>query len=144
MHHCRKGLVSRILDQLDHQPLIIDSLQDLVDFTLELDTRYHERQKEKNHFQEKKSKASKPSFHYTQNSSSSSCEKKNFRFQKRDKPHSSLLNKVQKMLLKKKYYLKRACVPIVVGIIVLRLVSKGLKTRLRNQKADFPAREYPE
>ncbi|MBW0470050.1 hypothetical protein O181_009765 [Austropuccinia psidii MF-1] len=47
IHHFRKGFPSRILDQLASHPSRIDSLQDLMDVTLELDTRYHERQKEK-------------------------------------------------------------------------------------------------
>ncbi|MBW0478329.1 hypothetical protein O181_018044 [Austropuccinia psidii MF-1] len=47
MANCQKGLPSRILDQLASHPYRIDSLQDLMDVTLELDTRYHERQKEK-------------------------------------------------------------------------------------------------
>ncbi|MBW0474988.1 hypothetical protein O181_014703 [Austropuccinia psidii MF-1] len=50
IHHFRKGLPSRILDQLASHPSRIDSLQDLRDVTLELDTRYHERQKEENHY----------------------------------------------------------------------------------------------
>ncbi|MBW0574666.1 hypothetical protein O181_114381 [Austropuccinia psidii MF-1] len=81
IHHFRKGLASRILDQLASHPSNIDSLQDLMDVSLELDTRYNERQKEKN------AEASKS------NSSSSSHKKKNFHSQKQDKPHSSLLNK---------------------------------------------------
>ncbi|MBW0594163.1 hypothetical protein O181_133878 [Austropuccinia psidii MF-1] len=64
-----------------------------MDLTLELDTKYHESQKEKNHHQEKKPEASKSSSSHNQNSSSSSHKKKNFHAQKRDKPHSSLLNK---------------------------------------------------
>ncbi|MBW0495321.1 hypothetical protein O181_035036 [Austropuccinia psidii MF-1] len=56
-----------------------------MDVTLELDTRYHERQNEKIHQQKKKAEASKS------NSSSSNKKKKNF--QKRDKPNSSFLNK---------------------------------------------------
>ncbi|MBW0471305.1 hypothetical protein O181_011020 [Austropuccinia psidii MF-1] len=59
IHHFRKGLPSRNLDQLASHPSRIYSLQDLMDVTLELDTRYHERQKEKSHHQEKKSEASK-------------------------------------------------------------------------------------
>ncbi|MBW0570849.1 hypothetical protein O181_110564 [Austropuccinia psidii MF-1] len=54
IHHFRKGLASRILDQLASHPSNIDSLQELMDVSLELDTRYHERQKEKNHNQENK------------------------------------------------------------------------------------------
>ncbi|MBW0589861.1 hypothetical protein O181_129576 [Austropuccinia psidii MF-1] len=45
IHHFRKGLSSRILDQLASHPSKIDSLQDLMDIRLELDTRYHERKR---------------------------------------------------------------------------------------------------
>ncbi|MBW0592282.1 hypothetical protein O181_131997 [Austropuccinia psidii MF-1] len=93
IHHLRKGLASRILDQQASHPSNIDSLQDLMDVSLELDTRYHERQKEKNHHQEKKPEASKSKSSHHQNASSSSHKKKNFHSQKRDKPHSSLLNR---------------------------------------------------
>ncbi|MBW0472513.1 hypothetical protein O181_012228 [Austropuccinia psidii MF-1] len=85
IHHFRKGLPSRILDQLASHPSRIDSLQDLMDITLELDTRYHERQNEMSHHQEKKPEASKSNSFHPQNSSSSSQKmKKNF--QRRDKP----------------------------------------------------------
>ncbi|MBW0555529.1 hypothetical protein O181_095244 [Austropuccinia psidii MF-1] len=59
IHHFRKGLPSRILDQLASQPSRIESLHHLMDITLELDTRYHERQNEKSHHQEKKPEDSK-------------------------------------------------------------------------------------
>ncbi|MBW0464011.1 hypothetical protein O181_003726 [Austropuccinia psidii MF-1] len=85
IHHFRKGLPCRILDHLS-PPSIIDSLQDLMDVTLEFDTRYHERKKEKN------PEASKFISSHPQNSSSSSNKKKK-NFWKRDKPNSSLLNK---------------------------------------------------
>ncbi|MBW0466878.1 hypothetical protein O181_006593 [Austropuccinia psidii MF-1] len=39
IHHFRKGLRSRIQDQLASHPSRIDSLQDLMEVTLELDTR---------------------------------------------------------------------------------------------------------
>ncbi|MBW0579916.1 hypothetical protein O181_119631 [Austropuccinia psidii MF-1] len=64
-----------------------------MDVSLELDTRYHERQKEKNNHQEKNTEASKSNSSPHQNSSSSSHKKKNFHSQKWDKLHSSLLNK---------------------------------------------------
>ncbi|MBW0525013.1 hypothetical protein O181_064728 [Austropuccinia psidii MF-1] len=54
-----KGFPSRILDKLASHPSRIDSLQDLMDITQELDTRYHERQNEKSHHQEKKPEALK-------------------------------------------------------------------------------------
>ncbi|MBW0585489.1 hypothetical protein O181_125204 [Austropuccinia psidii MF-1] len=78
IHHFRKGLPSRILDQLTSHPSRIDSLQDLMDITMELDTRYHERQNEKSHHQEKKPEASKSSSSHPQNSSSSmsACDSK--------------------------------------------------------------------
>ncbi|MBW0558292.1 hypothetical protein O181_098007 [Austropuccinia psidii MF-1] len=90
IHHFRKEFPSRILHQLASCPSISDSLQDLMDITLELDTREHERQKEKNP-EGSKSNSSQP-----QNSSSSS-QKKRKNFQK-DKPNSSLLNKDFKLM----------------------------------------------
>ncbi|MBW0489920.1 hypothetical protein O181_029635 [Austropuccinia psidii MF-1] len=62
IYHFRRGLASRILDQLASHPSRIDSLQDLMDITLERDTRYHERQKEK------KPEASKSNSSHPQNS----------------------------------------------------------------------------
>ncbi|MBW0531008.1 hypothetical protein O181_070723 [Austropuccinia psidii MF-1] len=47
IHVYRRGLASRFLDQLTSHPGNLDSLQELMDITLELDTRYHEGQKEK-------------------------------------------------------------------------------------------------
>ncbi|MBW0569739.1 hypothetical protein O181_109454 [Austropuccinia psidii MF-1] len=54
IHVYRRGLASRSLDQLASYPGNFDILQELMDITLELDTRYHERQKEKGSHQEKK------------------------------------------------------------------------------------------
>ncbi|MBW0481789.1 hypothetical protein O181_021504 [Austropuccinia psidii MF-1] len=54
IHVDRRGLASRLLDQLASYPGNFDTLQELMDITLELDTRYHERQKEKGSHQEKK------------------------------------------------------------------------------------------
>ncbi|MBW0554882.1 hypothetical protein O181_094597 [Austropuccinia psidii MF-1] len=75
----------------------MDSLKDLMNITLELDTRYHERENEKSNHQEKKSEASKSNSSDPPNSSSSSQRKKK-NFQKLDKPHSSLLNKYFKFM----------------------------------------------
>ncbi|MBW0552291.1 hypothetical protein O181_092006 [Austropuccinia psidii MF-1] len=65
IHVYRRGLASRLLDKLASHPRSFDSLQELMDITLELDTRYHERRKEKGNHQEKKppisgSNSSKP------------------------------------------------------------------------------------
>ncbi|MBW0471843.1 hypothetical protein O181_011558 [Austropuccinia psidii MF-1] len=100
IHHLRKVLPSRILDQLASHPSRIDSLQDLMDITLKIDTRHHERKKEKGHFQEKNPEASKSNSSHPQNSSSSS-QKKN-KFEKREKPHYSLLNKELKFMVSEK------------------------------------------
>ncbi|MBW0535161.1 hypothetical protein O181_074876 [Austropuccinia psidii MF-1] len=50
----RRGLGLRHLDQLASHPGTFDSPQELKDITMELDKRYHERQKEKGGHQEKK------------------------------------------------------------------------------------------
>ncbi|MBW0486161.1 hypothetical protein O181_025876 [Austropuccinia psidii MF-1] len=71
IHHFRKGFPSRDLDQLASHPSRIDSLQYPMDVTMKLDTRYHERQKEKSHHQEKKPEASRSNSSHPQNSSSS-------------------------------------------------------------------------
>ncbi|MBW0544717.1 hypothetical protein O181_084432 [Austropuccinia psidii MF-1] len=69
-----------------------------MEITLELDTRNHERQKEKNNHQEKKTDSSKSSSSHPQYFSNSNHKKKNFNFQKRDTPHSSFLNKEFKLM----------------------------------------------
>ncbi|MBW0553670.1 hypothetical protein O181_093385 [Austropuccinia psidii MF-1] len=43
IHHFRKGFPYIILDQLAFHPSRIDSLQALMDITLDIGTRYHER-----------------------------------------------------------------------------------------------------
>ncbi|MBW0471527.1 hypothetical protein O181_011242 [Austropuccinia psidii MF-1] len=47
IHVYRRGLETRLLDQLDSHRGNFDSLQELMEITLEFDDRYHERQKEK-------------------------------------------------------------------------------------------------
>ncbi|MBW0556909.1 hypothetical protein O181_096624 [Austropuccinia psidii MF-1] len=65
IHVYRRGLASRFLDPLASHPESFGSLQELMDINLQLETRYHERQKEKVSNQEKKppisgSNSSKP------------------------------------------------------------------------------------
>ncbi|MBW0543678.1 hypothetical protein O181_083393, partial [Austropuccinia psidii MF-1] len=62
MHNYRRGLASRLLDQFSSYPGNFDTLQELMDITMELDTRYHERQKEKGSNQEKKPPATGSNF----------------------------------------------------------------------------------
>ncbi|MBW0476376.1 hypothetical protein O181_016091 [Austropuccinia psidii MF-1] len=97
IHYFRKRLPSRILDHLAFHPSRIDSHQDLMDITLEVDTRCHERQKKKSHYQEKKPEASQSNSSHPQNSSSSNQKKKK-KFQKREKTHSSLLKKYSTLI----------------------------------------------
>ncbi|MBW0466562.1 hypothetical protein O181_006277 [Austropuccinia psidii MF-1] len=108
IHVYRRELASRLLYQLASHPGTVDTLQELMDITLELDTRYHERQKEKGGTQEKKppvpgSNPSRPP--------QGSCSKtlhhkrkkkaKTFQFSK-DKTHSVLLNKDSKLISSEK------------------------------------------
>ncbi|MBW0530820.1 hypothetical protein O181_070535 [Austropuccinia psidii MF-1] len=71
IHVYRRGLASRFLDQLASHPGNFDSLQEPMDSTLELDTRYPERQKEKVSHQEKKPPISGPNTSKPPQSSSS-------------------------------------------------------------------------
>ncbi|MBW0489039.1 hypothetical protein O181_028754 [Austropuccinia psidii MF-1] len=104
IHVYRRGLASRRLDQLDSYPGNFDTLQELMDITLELDTRYHGRQKEKGSHQEKKppvtgSNSSRPPKDSSSRRPHQKKNKKGKQFQdSRDKPHSALLNKDNKLI----------------------------------------------
>ncbi|MBW0567421.1 hypothetical protein O181_107136 [Austropuccinia psidii MF-1] len=104
IHVYRRGLASRLLDQLASHPGNFDSLQELNDITSELDTRYHERKEEKGMHQEKKPPISgSNSFKPPQVSSSKkpyhrkNKKGKNFQVSK-DKPYFSVLNKDNKLI----------------------------------------------
>ncbi|MBW0527860.1 hypothetical protein O181_067575 [Austropuccinia psidii MF-1] len=81
-----------------------DTLQELIDITLELDTRYHERQKEKGSHQEKKppvtgSNSSRPPGDSSSKRPHHKKNKKGKQFQvSKDKPHSALLDKDNKLI----------------------------------------------
>ncbi|MBW0579481.1 hypothetical protein O181_119196 [Austropuccinia psidii MF-1] len=104
----RRGLASRLLGQLASHPVAFDTLQELMDVTLELDTRYHERQKEKGGKQEKKplvpgSNPSRPPHGSSLKRPHHKKNKKGKKFQSsRDKPHASLLNKDNKLISSEK------------------------------------------
>ncbi|MBW0501048.1 hypothetical protein O181_040763 [Austropuccinia psidii MF-1] len=98
-HVSLRGLESRLLDQFASNPGTFDTLQELMDFTLELDARYHERQKEKGGNQEKKPPATASNHSRPPQNSSSKRphQKKNkkgkqFQYSK-DMPHAAPLNK---------------------------------------------------
>ncbi|MBW0537504.1 hypothetical protein O181_077219 [Austropuccinia psidii MF-1] len=144
IYHFRKGLPSRIMDQLASHPSGIDSLQDLMDITLELDTRYHEMEKEKSHHQEKKPDASKSNSSHPQNSSSSSQKKKK-NFQKRDKPHSSSLNKDFKLMNSEtERRIKEGLCTYCGGKHSLKCCFERPQNKLSQPSGNFPARENPE
>ncbi|MBW0571374.1 hypothetical protein O181_111089 [Austropuccinia psidii MF-1] len=98
MHNYRRGLASRHLYQLASYPWSFYTLQELKDITLELDTRYHERQKEKGCHPEKNHPVTGSNFSRPPPDSSSkrTHHKKNkkgnqFHISK-EKPQSALLN----------------------------------------------------
>ncbi|MBW0501902.1 hypothetical protein O181_041617 [Austropuccinia psidii MF-1] len=137
MHHFRKGFPSRILDQLASHPSIIDFLQQLMDITLQLDTRYHERQKEIRNHQEKNPKASMSNSSHPQNSSSSSQKKKK-NFQRRDKPHS-LLNKYFKLMnYEKQRRIKQGLCTYCGGKNILESCLKRPQNKLTQPEGKIP------
>ncbi|MBW0476153.1 hypothetical protein O181_015868 [Austropuccinia psidii MF-1] len=98
-----RGLESRLLDQLASYFGNFDTLQELIDITLELDTRYHQRQKKKGSHQEKKppvtgSNCSRPPQDSSSKRPHHKKNKKGKQFQaSKDKPHSALLNTENKL-----------------------------------------------
>ncbi|MBW0494681.1 hypothetical protein O181_034396 [Austropuccinia psidii MF-1] len=108
IHVYRRGLASRLLDQLASHPGTFDTLQELKDITLELDTRYHERQKEKGGNQERKPPAtgSNPSRPPQNSFPKRPPQKKNKKGKQsqasKDKTHASLLNKDNKLISSEK------------------------------------------
>ncbi|MBW0465215.1 hypothetical protein O181_004930 [Austropuccinia psidii MF-1] len=132
IHHFRKVL--------DSHPSRICSLQDLMDVTLELDTRYHERQKEKNNHQEKKTEASNSSSSHHQNSSIASHKKKNFRVQKRGKSHSSLLNRDHRLMVsEKERRIKEALLTYFFGNHILEACFKRPQNQPTQPSGRFPS-----
>ncbi|MBW0514534.1 hypothetical protein O181_054249 [Austropuccinia psidii MF-1] len=104
IHVYRRGLASRVLDHLASHPGTFDTLHKLMDITLELDTRYHERQKERGGNQEKKPPVNGSNFSRPPQDSSSKRPhyKKNKKGKQsqvlKEKPQASLLNKDNKLI----------------------------------------------
>ncbi|MBW0484881.1 hypothetical protein O181_024596 [Austropuccinia psidii MF-1] len=104
IHVYRRGLTSRLLDQLAFHPGTIHTLQERMDVTLELYTRYHERQKEKGGNQGKKppvngSNPSRPPQNSIPKRPHQKKNKKGKQFQSSmDKPHAALLHKDNKLI----------------------------------------------
>ncbi|MBW0468425.1 hypothetical protein O181_008140 [Austropuccinia psidii MF-1] len=99
-----RGFESILLDQLASHPCTFYNLQELMNIPLELDTRYHERQKEKGGNQEKKPPVTGSNFsrHPKDLPSKMPHQKKNKKAKKfqvlKDKPHAALLNKDNKLI----------------------------------------------
>ncbi|MBW0573113.1 hypothetical protein O181_112828, partial [Austropuccinia psidii MF-1] len=132
IHVYRRGLASRLLDQLASYPGNFDTLQELMDITLELDTRYHERQKEKGIHQETKPPVTSSNYSRPAQDSSSKRphHKKNNKgkqFQvSKDKPHYALLNQYNKFIgLKRRGGSKKACAIIVVKRTHLKMLKEA-------------------
>ncbi|MBW0480215.1 hypothetical protein O181_019930 [Austropuccinia psidii MF-1] len=104
IHVYRRGLASRLLDTVASYPGNFDNLQELMEMTLELYTRYHERKKEKGSHQEKRPPVTGSNFTRPPQDSSSKRphhkkNKKGKQFQpSKDKPHSALLNRDYKLM----------------------------------------------
>ncbi|MBW0474759.1 hypothetical protein O181_014474 [Austropuccinia psidii MF-1] len=104
IHVYRRGLESRLLAQLAYHLGNFDNLQELMDITLELDTRYYQRQKERVIHQEKKpsirgANSSKPPQISSSKKPYHSKNKKGKNFEvSKDKPHASLLTKDKKLI----------------------------------------------
>ncbi|MBW0465568.1 hypothetical protein O181_005283 [Austropuccinia psidii MF-1] len=108
IHVYERELTSILLNQLASQPGSFDTLQELMDITLELDTRYHERQKKKGSHQEKNppvtgSNSSRVPQDSSSNKPHHKKSKKGKSFQvSENKTHSALLNKHNKLIGSKK------------------------------------------
>ncbi|MBW0463516.1 hypothetical protein O181_003231 [Austropuccinia psidii MF-1] len=104
IHVYRRQLESRLLDQLASNRCTFDILQEIMDITLDLDTRYHERQKEKGGNQEENSPInvfnfSRPPQHSSLKMPHHKKNKKGKQFQvSKDNLHLALLNKDNKLI----------------------------------------------
>ncbi|MBW0471387.1 hypothetical protein O181_011102 [Austropuccinia psidii MF-1] len=103
IHVYRRGLASRSFDQLASYPGAFHTLEEFMDIILELDTRYHERQKQKGSHQ--RTKPPVTGFNLSRPPQEASSKRPHHRKNKKgkqlqvsnDKPHSSLLNKDNKL-----------------------------------------------
>ncbi|MBW0476564.1 hypothetical protein O181_016279 [Austropuccinia psidii MF-1] len=149
-HVSLRDLASRLLDQLASHPGTFDNLQELMDATLELYTRYHERQNEKGGNKEKKpvfigSNPSRP----PQGSSKRPHHKKNKKgkqFQSlKDKPHAALLNKDNKLIWSEKERRIKEGLFTYCGVKTqLKNTSRDPRTSLDHQEAPLASREKPQ
>ncbi|MBW0593678.1 hypothetical protein O181_133393 [Austropuccinia psidii MF-1] len=122
-----------------------------MDITLELDTRYHERQKERGSHQEKKplmagSNSSKPPQGQASRRPYQRKNKKGKSFQvSKDKPHASLLNKDNKLIgSEKERRIKEGLCNYCGGKHPFEKCFKRPEKGKGHQKASLASREKPE
>ncbi|MBW0493415.1 hypothetical protein O181_033130 [Austropuccinia psidii MF-1] len=140
-----------MLDQLASQPANFESLQELMDITLELDTRYHERQKEKGSHQEMKPpiiafNSSKPPQGLFSKRPYHRKNKKGKNFQvSKDKHPPSLLDKYNRLIgSEKERSIKKVYALMVVERTQLKKTSRGLQTGNGHKVASLASRESRE
>ncbi|MBW0507165.1 hypothetical protein O181_046880 [Austropuccinia psidii MF-1] len=146
----RRGLESRLLDQLALHPGTFETIQELMDVTLKLDTRYHERQKEKGGNQKKQPPATgsyqsrPPHSSYLKSPHQKNKKKEsNFHLQRTSPMLLSSIRTRNQLVLKRRGESKRGCVIIVVESTQLKNASKDLRTILGHQGASLASREKP-
>ncbi|MBW0577259.1 hypothetical protein O181_116974 [Austropuccinia psidii MF-1] len=151
IHVYRRGLESRLVDQLAAYPGNFGTLQELMDITLELDTRYHERHKEKGSNQEKKppvtgSNSSRPPQDSSSKRPNHKKNKKGKKFQaSKDKPPSALLNKGNKLIgSEKERRIKEGLCTYCGGKHPIEKCFKRPRTSLGHQEDSLESREKPQ
>ncbi|MBW0506097.1 hypothetical protein O181_045812 [Austropuccinia psidii MF-1] len=147
----RRGLASRLLDQLASYPPNFDTLQELMDITLELDTRYHERQKEKGIHQERsllsldKTLLGLLKTHLQKGLTIRRIRRaSNFKLQRTSTILLPSIRTINQLVLNRRGVLKKGYVLIVVESTQLKYSSRDLRTSLGHQEASLASREKPD
>ncbi|MBW0503362.1 hypothetical protein O181_043077 [Austropuccinia psidii MF-1] len=142
MHNYVRGLASRLLEQLASHPGSFNTLQELMQITLELNTRYHEGQKENGSNQEKRPPVTGSNFSRAQHKKNR--EGKQFQVSK-DKPHSALLNKDNKLIgLEKERRIKEGLCTYCGSKNPIEKFFKRPQNKNGHQEASLASREKPE
>ncbi|MBW0485835.1 hypothetical protein O181_025550 [Austropuccinia psidii MF-1] len=142
MHNYRRGLASRLLDHLASYNGNCDTLQEIMEITLEIDTQYHERQTEKGRNQKKNPPVTGSNFSRHQNKKNNKSKK--FQVSK-DKPHSALLNKDNKLIgFEKERRIKEGLFTYCGGKHPIEKCLRDSRTSLGHQEASLASREKPE
>ncbi|MBW0536624.1 hypothetical protein O181_076339 [Austropuccinia psidii MF-1] len=147
----RRGLESRLLDQLASYPGSFDTLQELMDIILQLDTRHYEIQKEKGSHQEKKPPITGSILQGLLNTHipkgltiRRTIRASNFKLQRKSPILLRSLRTINYLVLKRRGGSKKGCVLIVVESTQLKNASRDLRTSLGHQEASLASREKPE